>query len=389
MINRDSVKNGITRKDFLKGTGALLLGTAGFSAFGGTMSLLGSSCSNPDDKKVINLTYSNFFPPTHLNSILAEAWIKEIETRTDGQVDIEYFPGGNLTPAAGVYDGVVNGLSDIGMSCFSYTVGRFPVNELVDLPHQYPNGWVATKVANDYYNEFKPAEMDDTHPLYFHAHGPGVIITRDKAVRTMEDFNGLVIRATGVGAKIVDALGAKAHGASQGETYELLSKGVVDGSFTPRETLKGWNHAEVTKYVTNCYQLGYTTDMYVVINNEKWNSMPKDVQDVFTEVSEEWIEKHGKVWDYYDKVAIDYFLGLGNGREVIEVDDDEISKWLAAVSPLVNSHVDTLNTSGLSGNEYEQYLLDRVEYWGNRSPSMEESVAWVQSEVLPLTTTTT
>jgi TRAP-type C4-dicarboxylate transport system substrate-binding protein len=205
----------------------------------------------------------------------------------------------------------------------------------------------------------------------------------------MADFNGLVIRATGVGAKIVQALGAEPYGASQGETYEALSKGVVDGSFTPRETLKGWNHAQVTKYVTNCYQLGYTTDMYVVINKEKWNSMPKNVRDVFTEVSEEWIEKHGKVWDYYDKVAIDYFLSLGNGREVIEVGNDEISKWLAAVSPLVNSHVDTLNTSGLSGNEYEQYLLDRVEYWSDKSPSMEESVAWVESEVLPLTTTTT
>jgi TRAP-type C4-dicarboxylate transport system substrate-binding protein len=386
MNNIKNEQNTVTRKDFLKGTGALFLGAAGFSAFGGAMSLFGSSCSNSGD--TINLTYSNFFPPTHLNSILAEAWIKEIETRTDGQVKIEYFPGGNLTPAAGVYDGVVNGLSDIGMSCFAYTVGRFPVNELVDLPHKYPNGWVATKVANDYYNEFKPAEMDETHPLYFHAHGPGVIITKDKAVRKLEDFNGLVIRATGVGAKIVQALGASAHAASQGETYELLSKGVVKGSFTPRETLKGWNHAEVTKYVTNCYQLGYTTDMYVVINKAKWNSMPKNIQQIFTEVSEEWIEKHGKVWDYYDKAAIDYFLSLGGGREVIEVEDEEMTKWLAAVSPLVNSHVDTLNTSGLSGNEYEQYLLDRVEYWSDRTPSMEESVAWVESEVLPLTTTT-
>jgi TRAP-type C4-dicarboxylate transport system substrate-binding protein len=225
--------------------------------------------------------------------------------------------------------------------------------------------------------------------LYFHAHGPGVIITKEKAVSKLGDFQGLVIRATGVGAKIVQALGAEAYGASQGETYELLSKGVVKGSFTPRETLKGWNHAEVTRYVTNCYQLGYTTDMYVVINNEKWNSMPEDIQNIFTEVSEEWIEKHGKVWDYYDKVAIDYFLSLGNGREVIEIDDDEMSKWLAAVSPLVESQVDTLNTSGLSGNEYEQYLLDRVEYWSDKSPSMEESVAWVESEVLPLTTVVT
>ncbi|MDD3678028.1 MAG: hypothetical protein PHD14_02220, partial [Dehalococcoidales bacterium] len=63
-----------------------------------------------------------------------------------------------------------------------------------------------------------------------------------------------------------------------------------------------------------------------------------------------------------------------------------MATWLEAVSPLVDSHVETLNTSGLSGNEYEQYLHDRVEYWSDKSPSMEESVAWVESEVIPLTT---
>jgi len=42
------------------------------------------------------------------------------------------------------------------MSVLAYTMGRFPATELVDLPHGYPSGWVATKVANDYYNEFEP-----------------------------------------------------------------------------------------------------------------------------------------------------------------------------------------------------------------------------------------
>ncbi|MDD4873976.1 MAG: TRAP transporter substrate-binding protein, partial [Dehalococcoidales bacterium] len=378
----------ITRKDFLKGAGALIIGAAGLSAFGTTMSLFGSSCST-GSKETIELTYSNFFPPTHLNSILAQEWINEIQRLSDGQVKITYFPGGSLTAAANIYDGVVNGISDIGMSCFAYTVGRFPVNELVDLPHKYPNGWVATKVANDYYNEFKPAELDDTHPLYFHAHGPGVIITTEKAVTKLEDMKGLIIRATGVGAKIVQALGAEAYGASQGETYELMSKGVVKGSFTPREVLKGWNQAQVVKYVTGCYELGYTTDMYVVINKEKWDSFPSNIKKIFTDVSNEWIEKHGKVWDYYDKVAIDYFLSLGNGRQVLELSAEEMSKWVGAVTPLVGSHVESLKSSGLFGDDYEDYLLDRVDYWSGKSPSMEDSVAWVTSEVLPLTSTTT
>lgn len=96
---------------------------------------------------------------THWNSILASEWAREIQTRTNGRVKITYYPGGTLTPAAKVYDVVVQGISDIGMSVLSYTMGRFPASELVDLPHGYPNGWVATMVANDYYNHFKTGRV--------------------------------------------------------------------------------------------------------------------------------------------------------------------------------------------------------------------------------------
>jgi len=109
------------------------------------------SCGEEEPTEVIELTYSNFFPPSHLHSVLVDQFCQEIEERTDGWVKITHYPGGSLTPAAGVYDGVVEGISDIGMSVLAYNMGRFPTTELVDLPHGYPSGWVASKVANDYY----------------------------------------------------------------------------------------------------------------------------------------------------------------------------------------------------------------------------------------------
>src|SRR4030042_5870765 len=120
--------------------------------------LLGACAPATAPGQVIKLTYSNFFPPTHLNSILAQQWCDEIKAQTKGVVEITYYPGGTLTPAAKIYDGVVTGISDIGMSALSYTVGRFPACEAVDLPHGYPNGWVATQIANDFYKKFKPKE---------------------------------------------------------------------------------------------------------------------------------------------------------------------------------------------------------------------------------------
>ena len=332
--------------------------------------------------EVIELSYSNFFPATHLNSILAEKWIDEIEGRTDGRVQINYFPGGTLTAAAAVYDGVVQGISDIGMSCFAYTPGRFPVSELVDLPHGYPNGWTATQVANDYYQHFKPAELEDVQPLYFHAHGPGVILTTEKKVSTMDDMSGLVLRATGVGANVVKALGAEGYGASQGEAYELMARDVVDGSYTPREVLKGWNQAEVVKYVTNCYEVGNTTMMFVVINQDKWTSLPSDIRQIITDVSSDWVEKHGMVWDYYDKAGIDYFLSLGEGREIVELSSQQVDLWKdTAIKPLIDQYIADKSAMGLEAAEFENYLLERVDYWAGMSPSLEDSVAWVQDNL--------
>ena len=82
----------------------------------------------------VTLTYSNFFPPTHIQSKLAEAWCQEVEKRTNGAVKVQYYPGQTLTKANQCYDGVVQGLSDIGFSVFAYTRGRFPVMAAVDLP---------------------------------------------------------------------------------------------------------------------------------------------------------------------------------------------------------------------------------------------------------------
>ena len=47
----------------------------------------------------VTLKYSTFFPPTHIQAKLADAWCKEVEKRTGGKVKVEFFPAG--TPYQG------------------------------------------------------------------------------------------------------------------------------------------------------------------------------------------------------------------------------------------------------------------------------------------------
>ncbi|MDH3885050.1 MAG: hypothetical protein OET63_12605 [Desulfobacterales bacterium] len=46
--------------------------------------------------KTIEFTFANIFPPTHIQSILNESWAKEVEKRSNGQIKINYYPGGTL-----------------------------------------------------------------------------------------------------------------------------------------------------------------------------------------------------------------------------------------------------------------------------------------------------
>ncbi len=312
-----------------------------------------SSCSkSPQSEKVTELSYSVFFPPSHIQCQTAQSWADEIAKRTNGQVKINVYSAGTLTKAPQCYEGVVSGVSDIGMSCFAYTRGRFPLLEGLDLPLGYPNGMVATKVATAMVRKYQPAEVNDVHVLYIHAHGPGILASR-KPVHKLEDLAGLKVRATGLSSKIVQHLGGTPIAMSQPETYEALQKGVVDATFCPIETLKGWKQGEVIDSVTETSVIGYTTSMFVVMNKDAWNKLTDEQQKVFNEVSDEWVAKHGQAWDQADQEGRAFIEQLQ--REVITLDDAEQQRWQAAVRPVLDDYVAATAEKNLPG---DQFLAD-------------------------------
>lgn len=282
------------------------------------------------------LTFSIFFPPTHDQAVAAMNFAKEVEKRTEGRIVITPFPGGTLTKAPQVYDGVVTGITDLGNSCFAYTRGRFPVTAALDLPMGYPNGKVATAVVDRFAKTSDAAELKDVKVLYVHAHGPGLLHTQ-KPVRTLEDLKGMKIRATGLSAKVVEALGAVPVAMPQGDTYEALQKGVVEGTFAPMETLKGWKQGEVIKYTTECYDIGYTTAMFVVMNRNQWESLAEVDQKIIDEVAAEYATIHGETWDRADLDGRAFTLSLGN--ELIPLSTEESARWRQAVEPVINDYI--------------------------------------------------
>ncbi|MDR1626523.1 MAG: TRAP transporter substrate-binding protein [Spirochaetia bacterium] len=292
------------------------------------------------------LSYSIFFPPTHAQTRAAREWAADIEARTRGRVAIVLFPGETLTKSTRVYDGVVNGVSDLGMSAFAYTRGRFPLLEGLDLPIGYPDGKNATKTANAIFRIYNPPELREVQVMYLHAHGPGVIAAKKK-IESLADLRGVKVRGTGLSAKIVESLGAVPVSMGQGETYEALQRGVVEATLCPIETLKGWRQAEVIERVLSTAATGYTTTMYVVMNKDRWNSLPEDIQGIFREVNELSMERQGQAWDTADDEAKALLKETGKPVDVLSPGQEEA--FVRAVNPMLEDWAASLEKRGMPG----------------------------------------
>ena len=309
--------------------------------------------SEKSKSETIELSYSIFFPPSHIQCKTAQAWADEVKARTNGKINITIYPAGTLTKAPQCYEGVVSGISDIGMSCFAYTRGRFPLLEGIDLPLGYPTGLAATRAANKTVEQFSPKELDNVKLLYIHAHGPGILASK-KPVKTIEDVSGLKVRATGLSSKIVQNIGGIPVAMSQPETYEALQKGVVDATFCPMETLKGWKQGEVISSVTETSVIGYTTSMFVVMNKNSWNKLSPQLQATMTQINNEWIDKHGNAWDKADEQGLAFINELGH--EIITLSAQEQAKWKESVKPILDEYVTKTAEKNLPGAEFLSLL---------------------------------
>ncbi len=302
----------------------------------------------------IKLTFNNYLPPTQIGSKISAEWSAQIEKRTNGAVKVTHYPGGQLLKGPEVFEGVVNGIADIGFSNLAYTRGRFPEMEMCDLPLGMPSGWVSTWVVNKFYQKYKPKEFDKVKVLYFAGTGPNLISTTQKAVHALGDLKGQTLRATGRIADTAEALGATSRPIAIGETYEAVKRNVISGVMLPLETMKAFRLGELVKYCTTDWQVGNIYTFYAVMNKSKWDKLPDNVKKVFEEVNQEFIEKSAVGWNKVDQIGAEFFKSKGG--KFISISDDKAAQWNAAVKPVIDTYIQETSKLGVSTAELEQRI---------------------------------
>jgi TRAP-type C4-dicarboxylate transport system substrate-binding protein len=287
-----------------------------------------------------------------------EPWEKMVEEQSDGRIDVQIYPAmqlGGKPPQ--LFDQARDGIVDISWTLLGYTPGRFPVSEAFELPFLAGTATETTMALQEYQAKYMGEELAEVHPLLIHAPAAYKIHTRDKPVESMEDLQGLKIRAPSrTMTDGLNALGATAVGMPVPEVPQALTTGVIDGAVIPWEV---FGSLRIETMATDHTEFGQenggmsTSVMALVMNRAKYDSLPDDLKTVIDENSGAALAAlAGAAFDRAE--AEERQKAIDAGGTVYTIPEADIAAWQEASQPVIDAWVASIDDAGLDG----QAMLD-------------------------------
>ena len=291
---------------------------------------------------------AHYLPPTHNHAQnILPAWIERVSAASGGRIDIELYPAGQLLGIAEIYDGVRNGVADLGWGLPAAQPGRFPRLSLLELPFLFASAEEATHAAMTLQQDgVFDEEFGDVILLYLHTHAPAGIHTRTDPIVNVTDFDGQRIRfASATVRDLLAAFGAEPVGVPAPQVYENLENSVLDGVAFPYEAMKGLRLGEQVDYHSDVPL--YVLPFYLVMNRQAFDSLPPDLQEVMLDSSgmDEALRVAAS-WDEEEGRGRAYVRALGN--DIVTPTADQLAAWQARADGVVEARLALLEAEGIT-----------------------------------------
>jgi TRAP-type C4-dicarboxylate transport system substrate-binding protein len=301
--------------------------------------------------QTIELKFAHFMSPMHTqhrNSF--EPFCKKVEDLTSGKVKIKLFPGGALGGPTQLPDAVKTGITDIAFIIPSYTTGRFNRFSVLDLPFMVDGAVHATKVIYDIYGEYLSQDFKDYKVLWLYSCGPGQLHTVSKPIQTLNDLKGLKMRApSAYMSKVLKLAGSTPVSMPISELTVSLQKGVIDGMLTPYSAIADFRLFDLVQYVTRADV--YISPMAVVMNKEKFASLPDDARKAIDDASgKNWGLHAAKVYETDDQKTVDEATKLGKIK-FLTMAASERQEFIKLVKGMESEWVEEMTKKGLPAKE--------------------------------------
>ena len=334
----------IHRRTLLKSSAAVALASPALSGFA---------------QQAVTLKFHTFMAPqSNVWLNMHKAWMDKVEKDSGGRIKFEAYPAMQLggTPVQ-LYDQARDGVVDVIWTLPGNTAGRFPRVEVFELPFIMTNAEATSKAYWEYVQTLAADEFKDTQVIALQVHGPGVIHTAEKAVKSVGDMRGLKMRApTRQVTKLMGALGATPVGMPLPQIPDALSKGTIQGCVIPWEVVPSVKVHELTKFHAEFDPAGgslYTTTFVMAMNKNKYNSLPPDLKKVIDANSgmatSAWLGKVQQGGDVAGRKA-----ATDRGNTIFTVSANEAQEFRRRSRQIEVEWVEDMNKRGFDGRK----LLD-------------------------------
>lgn len=283
------------------------------------------------------LSFANFMPPGHPYVAGAfQPFADMVAENTGGEVTVRLYNGGELGPGpVEQYNRAVDGVADFAISLPGYTASTFPLTLTAELP-----GVITTETGTDdlwnnialFQDEYRRVQL-----VSLWSSAPNVLYTRDVAVRSPADVQGLNIRVPSRNAGLqVEAWGGNPVSMPVTEIYNAMQTGVIDGAMIDTTATRAFRLGEVANYLT----LGFdatNSPFFIVANRDAFGSLSDEHQAAVLEAGREASTLANQTQLRVAEEGIAAFEELGG--EVIRLTDEEAAAFNDLSAPIVNAVV--------------------------------------------------
>ena len=314
------------------------------TAFCVCLGMAGLACGTASaaDGKTYEFTLAHIQNQGHDLYNAIDKFAKTIEARSNGAIKIKVFPSSQLGTEREMIEQCAMGTLDITPSDpAGWATGlQLPELNVFGLPFMYNTLEAQKKVIdNVVLEEFQKRLIPKgIHPLAVYSNGIRHAIIKTKPILAMDDLKGLKMRCpeNPLFVNTWRALGANTVTVPWSEVYTALSQGVCDAAEADSVGIVNNNLHEVGKYLSHTGHMG---GLWIVsMNEKKWQTLPKEIQELFIQVfaenSAEQIANRKTSDDAAEKVLAD------KGIKINEVSPAELAKMRQAVDPLYQEYAE-------------------------------------------------
>lgn len=282
-------------------------------------------------QKVYEFKISLENPQNHPKTMGVEIFMQELIKRSDGQLKPHLYHSAQLYKGIHVTKAVNMGMVHMGV-VGNYLLDGFDINSTIthlpmffgqprELTTQLIDGGVGEFVSKRLEEKLNVEVIGRVFEMGFDN-----CYTVKKKITELEDFKGLRMRHAGgaVSTRRFKALGAEGVVISWPDVPMALARSVIDGLATTTKSAESAKlHESGLKYGLECRN--HISYYYPMVNRKFWNSLPQDLQKIFTDLWEETVPKQRKIARDEQIWAKEYLQT--KGMVFYEPSLEKLTKW--------------------------------------------------------------